>query len=240
MAYRCYGVGHLMASEEGEIAVGYPAGSGYPIAFSVVYPERLSRWKGAQRAAGALITWIVSAGLGYVSAVFSIGLPFPFGPWAIIGLPIALGVISVPIFLAMRIRAKGLRRFQAEDGPALERYAEYAIAAASYALFLTDDSPRQAIGESVRLEIRRGGGFGWFRAAITPLLLLPHILLLAVFAFAFTLIVPVSAVAAIVFRRYPRWLFGFTVGYLRWIARALGYWISLTDRYPPFSFGERV
>ena len=229
-----------MASEESKIAVGYPAGPGYPIAFSVVYPERLSRLKGAQRAAGALITWIVSAGLGYVSAVFSIGLPFPFGPWLIIGLPIACGVISVPIFLALRIRAKGLARFQAEDGPALERYAEYAIASASYALFLTDDSPRQAIGESVRLEVRRGGSFGWLRAAITPLLLVPHILLLAVFAFVFTAVVPVCAVWAIAFQRYPRWLFGFTVGYLRWIARALGYWISLTDRYPPFSFGEQV
>ena len=231
MAYRCYGVGHLMASEEGKIAVGYPVGSGYPIAFSVVYPERLSRWKGAQRAVGALITWAVPWGLGYVSALFYVWLP------VIVGSLIACGVISVPIFLAIRIRAKGLSRFQAEDGPALERYAEYAIAAASYALFLTDDSPRQAIGESVRLEVRRGGSFGWLRAAITPVLLLPHILLLAVFAFAFTLIVPVSAVAAIVFRRYPRWLFGFTEGYLRWIARALGYWISLTDRYPPFSFG---
>lgn len=234
MAYRCYGVGHLMASEESKVAVGYTAGPGYPIAFSVVYPERLSRWKGAQRAAGALITWAVPWGLGYVSAAFYVWLP------VIIGALIAFGVISVPIFLAIRIRAKGLPRFQAEDGPALERYAEYAIAAASYSLFLTDDSPRQAIGESVRLEVRRGGSFGWLRAAITPLLLLPHILLLAVFAFAFMLIVPVSAVAAIVFRRYPRWLFGFTVGYLRWIARALGYWISLTDHYPPFSFGERV
>ena len=234
MANRCYGVGHLMASEEGKIAVGYPDGSGYPIAFSVVYPERLSRWKGVQRAIGALITWIVPWGLGYVSAVFYFWLP------VIIGFLIAFGVISVPIFLALRIRAKGLSRFQAEDGPALERYAEYAIAAASYSLFLTDDSPRQAIGESVRLEVRCGGSFGWLRAAVTPVLLLPHILLLAVFAFAFMLIVPVSAVSAIVFRRYPRWLFGFTVGYLRWIARALGYWISLTDRYPPFSFGEQV
>ncbi len=223
-----------MASEESKVAGGYPAGPGYPIAFSVGYPERLSRWKGAQRAAGALITWAVPWGLGYVSAAFYVWLP------VIIGSLIACGVISVPIFLAMRVRAKGLPRFQAEDGPALERYAEYAIAAAAYSLFLTDDSPRQAIGESVRLEVRRGGSFGWLRAAITPLLLVPHILLLAVFAFVFTAVVPVCAVWAIAFQRYPRWLFGFTVGYLRWIARALGYWISLTDRYPPFSFGEQV
>jgi hypothetical protein len=223
-----------MASEESKVAVAYPATLGYPISYSVAYPERLSRRKGAQRAAGALVTWIVPAGLGYISAVFYLWLP------VIIGSLIALGVIGVPLVLAIRIRAKGLRRFLAEDGPALERHAEYAIAAASYALFLTDASPKQAMGQSVRLEVRRGGNFGWLRAAITHVLLLPHILLLALFAFAFVLIVPLSAVFAIVLERYPRWFFGFTAGYLRWTARALGYWISLTDRYPPFSFGEEA
>ncbi len=49
---------------------------------------------------------------------------------------------------------------------------------------------------------------------------------------------PVCAVSTIVFQRYPRPLFGFTVGYLRWIARALAFWISLTDRYPPLSFAD--
>ncbi len=223
-----------MASEEREIAVGYPASPGYPITYSVVYPERLSRRKGVQRAVGALVAWAVPSGLGYVSAVFYFWL------WVIIGSLIAFGVISVPLVLAFRIRAKGLRRFLAEDGPDLERYSRYAIAAASYSLFLTDDSPSEAIGRSVRLEIRRGGSSGWRRAAIAPVLLLPHILLLALFGFVFTAIVPVCAVWAIAFQRYPRWFFGFTVGYLRWIARALGYWLSLTDRYPPFSFAEEA
>jgi hypothetical protein len=223
-----------MASEESKVAVGHPATVGHPISYSVAYPQTLSRRKGAQRALGALVTWIVPAGLGYVSAVFFWGLPL------IIGSLIAVGVIGLPLVMATRIRGKGLDRFLEEEGPALERHAQYAIAAASYALFLTDASPKQAIGGSVRLEIRRGGDFGWLRAAVTPVLLLPHILALALFAFAFTLIIPVSAVFAIVLERYPRWFFAFVAGYLRWIARALGYWLSLTDRYPPFSFREDV
>ncbi len=214
--------------------MGYPVTLGYPISYSVAYPERLSRRKGVQRALGALVTWIVPAGLGYVSAVFYLWLP------VIIGSLIAVGVIGLPLAVATRIRGKGLQRFLAEDSPALERHAQYAIASASYALFLTDASPRQAIGRSVRLEIRHGGDFGWLRAAVTPVLLLPHILLLALFAFAFMIIVPVSAVSAIVLERYPRFFFVFTAGYLRWITRALGYWLSLTDRYPPFSFGEEA
>ncbi len=221
-----------MTAEESEAAVGYPATLGHPISYSVAYPERLSRRKGAQRALGALVTWIVPAALGYVSAVLYLWLP------VIIGSLIAVGVISLPIVMAIRIRAKGLSRFLADDGPVLERHAQYAIAAASYALFLTDASPKQAMGSSVRLEIRRGGDFGWLRAAVTPVLLLPHIVALALFAFAFMLIIPVSAVFAVALRRYPRCFFGFTAGYLRWIARALGYWLSLTDRYPPFSFRQ--
>src|SRR3990172_1612709 len=223
-----------MASEDSKVAAGYTASPTYPISSSAAYPQALSRRKGVQRAAGALVTWVVPAGLGYVSAVFYVWLP------VVLGALIALGVIGLPLVMAIRIRDKGRSRFLAEDGPVLERYAEYAIASGSYALFLTDDSPRQAIGQSVRLEFRRGGGSGWLRAAITPVLLLPHIVLLALFAFAFMLIVPASAVYVIVFQRYPRWFFGFTAGYLRWIARALGYWLSLTDRYPPFSFGEEV
>src|SRR3972149_2558826 len=148
-----------MARGKSEVAVGYPATLGYPISYSVAYPERLSRRKGVQRAAGALLTWIVPAGLGYVSAVFYLGLP------VIIGSLIALGVISVPLALAVRIRTRGMRRFLAEAGPVLERYPEYAIAAASYALFLTDDPPGRAIGRSLRLEVRRGSESGWLRAA---------------------------------------------------------------------------
>jgi hypothetical protein len=214
--------------------VGCPATLEYPISYSVAYPERLSRRKGVQRGLGALVTWIVPAGLGYVSAVLYLWLPI------IIGGLITVGVISLPIAMAIRIRAKGLSRFLAEDGPAVERWAGYAIASASYALFLTDASPKEAIGRSVRLEIRHGGDLGWLRAAVTPVLLLPHIVLLAFFAFAFMLIVPASAIYAIILERYPRWFFGFTAGYLRWIARALGYWLSLTDRYPPFSFREEA
>ncbi len=221
-----------MATEESEVAAGSSVSSAHPIRYSVVYPERLSRGKAAQRAVGTLITWIVPAGLGYISAAFYFWL------WVIFGSLIAFGVVSLPLILAIRIRVKGPQRFLAEDGQSLTRYAEYAIAAASFALFLTDASPRESLGRSVKLEINRGGEIGWLRAAITPVLLLPHILLLALFALPFMLLIPLKTVFAIAFGRYPRWFFGFTVGYLRWIARALGYWLSLTDRYPPFSFGE--
>jgi len=222
----------VTAEREGEATAALRSGPPYPIRFSVVYPGAMSRRKGVQRALGALLTWAVPAGLGYASAVFYLGL------WTILASLIAFGVIMVPLVLSQRLRVKGLQRFQAEDGAALERFARRAMAMASYALFLTDAPPSEAIDRSVRMDVSRGGSIRWPPAAVRSVLLVPHIIPLAFFAFAFMLVVPACAIVVVGFGRYPRPFFGFTVGYLRWIARALGYWLLLTDRYPPFSFDE--
>jgi hypothetical protein len=34
--------------------------------------------------------------------------------------------------------------------------------------------------------------------------------------------------------KYPKGLFDFVAGYLRWCTRVLGYFCLLTDKYPPF------
>jgi len=35
--------------------------------------------------------------------------------------------------------------------------------------------------------------------------------------------------------KYPKGMFDFVAGYLRWSTRVAGYWYLLTDKYPPFS-----
>lgn len=74
---------------------------------------------------------------------------------------------------------------------------------------------------------------------VKPVLVLPHVLVLAVMWAIVVCVTVVALCSILATRRYPRSLFDFVVGVLRWSWRVGFYSLSMssTDRYPPFSLG---
>ncbi|HEY1574109.1 MAG TPA: DUF4389 domain-containing protein [Pseudonocardiaceae bacterium] len=72
------------------------------------------------------------------------------------------------------------------------------------------------------------------------LLLIPHYIVLAVLWFVVGLVTIVAFFAILVTARYPKPLFDFTSGVLRWSWRVsyYGYSALSTDRYPPFTLRD--
>jgi hypothetical protein len=119
---------------------------------------------------------------------------------------------------------------------------KFSVRVFAYLLLLRDEYPSTDEEQAVHLDIvypnvatdlQRG------MPLIKWLLALPHIVAL-VFLWVAAIFATVVAWFAILFTgSYPRGLFDFVVGVMRWELRVAAYAILLTtDRYPPFSLSE--
>jgi hypothetical protein len=99
-------------------------------------------------------------------------------------------------------------------------------------------APAAAPPEPVTLEARLDPELSRWKWLVKWFLAIPHVVVLVFLWIAFVVLTVVAGVAVLFTGRYPRGIFDFNVGVLRWTWRVSYYaWSGGlgTDRYPPFS-----
>lgn len=182
--------------------------------FDVAYPERLSRWKTLLRAFLVIPAYVFVGILDYVvQAGFLAG------------------------WVAVFVRRKYPRWLFAGLTGALGFNARVA----SYGLLLTDQYPSFESGEHpAQLEYAPPpqGELSRWRVLLWKIVVLTgHLVVLAFLWLAVLAVTVIAWFAILITGRYPRGLFGFVTGVLRWHLRTLGYLASFNDRFPPFALG---
>ena len=223
--------GPMEGSETPESAVPSPdAVSDYPVTFSVDYPDReLNRASTAFRIFAAIPILILAATIsgGYVR------FGSPGNAWSTIG-SFAGGLLFLPPLLMILFRQK-YPRWWFDWNLHLLRFTNRINV---YLSLMDDRYPSTDEQQSVHLDFPYPDAKVDLDRALPLvkwLLAIPHYIVL-IFLHIGAFFALIYAWFAILFTgRYPRGVFDFVEGILRWDNRVLGYAVILvTDKYPPF------
>lgn len=116
---------------------------------------------------------------------------------------------------------------------------KFGLRVAAYAALLRDEYPSTDEEQAVHVEIGYPDverELNQWLPLVKWFLAIPHYVALAVLYVAAVACVVLAWIAILFTGRYPRPLFDFVVGVLRWPLRVAAYaFLLVTDRYPPFS-----
>ena len=194
--------------------------AGYAARLEVDYPEELDRLTTFFR-----LIWIIPIAM-ILGGIAHAGEENP-------GIAASLAVVTALMIVFRRRYPRWWFDFRLE-------LARFGTRVGAYLALLTDQYPSTVEEQSVHLEIDYPdveGDLDRWLPLVKWFLAIPHyfvLLILGILAF----FAVIGAWFAIVFTdgRYPRGLFDFVVGVLRWGLRVSAYaFILVTDEYPPFS-----
>jgi hypothetical protein len=200
--------------------------SNYPVTFSVAYPDRdLDRLSTAFRIITVIPIFVILALLT--------GSWGRYGDWAPVA-GVASGVLFIPTALMILFRKK-YPRWWFDWNLELMRFSNRV---GVYLLLMGDRYPSTDEKQAVHLDfpypdvdrdLERG------LPIVKWLLAIPHYVVLIILYIG-VFFAAIGAWFAILFTgRYPRGIFEFVEGVIRWHNRVVGYAFTLvTDKYPPF------
>ena len=203
----------------------------YPVTFSVDYPEReLNRLTTGFRLIVAIPILIVLAALGGEGAHYGNQQSWAFGGGA-------GGLLFLAPLLMILFRQKYPRWWFDWNLELLRLENRVCV----YLALMDDRYPSTDERQSVQLELPYPDAerdLNRWLPLVKWLLAIPHFILL-VFLWLAAVVAVIIAWFAILFTgRYPRGLFDFVLGVLRWGNRVVAYaFVLVTDEYPPFRLG---
>ena len=209
----------------------------YPVQLSVDYPDRpLNRLTSAFRIFVAIPAVIL---LGSVSGGTLLTVPGYTGPAGSKGSMFVLSGAGGPLFLGplfMILFRKKYPRWWFDWNLELQRFTNRVLI---YALLMDDRYPATDQEQSVHVDFvypDAARDLNRLLPLVKWLLAVPHFLVL-IFLWIAVLVVTFIAWVVILFTgRYPRAIFDFVEGVVRWEQRVIAYALLLvTDRYPPFT-----
>ena len=68
-----------------------------------------------------------------------------------------------------------------------------------------------------------------------PLMVIPQLIVIGVLLWVNYIVTFIAWLVIIFTGKYPKGMYDFSVGVMRWWTRVYGYMFLLTDKYPPFS-----
>jgi hypothetical protein len=190
-----------------------PATADYPVRFDVEYPETLSRWK-------IFVKWILA--IPHFIIIYL--------------LLIVAGILQFIAFFSILFTKKwprGMFDFTVQ-------IYRWTANVSAYSLLLLRDEYPPFSGEAgkypLTLEVDYDEDLSRWMIFVKWLLAIPHYIVLIFVLLAAYVVVWIAFFAILFTGRYPRGMFDFVVGSLRWLNRVQAYahWF-MTDRYPPFS-----
>jgi hypothetical protein len=210
-------------------------GEEHPVRFSVAYPDRdLNRLTTALRIFTLIPIAIVLASIGGYGGE---------GWWHADGgtAPIVItgtGLLFLPPLLMLLFRQK-YPRWWFDWNLELLRFTNRV---GIYIALMDDRYPSTDDHQSVRLDFPYPDAerdLNRWLPLVKWFLAIPHYIVLFFLYLAAIVVVIVAWFAILFTGHYPRGMFDFVEGVIRWHNRVVGYaWILVTDKYPPFSLGQ--